>query len=479
MEPNSNYTFINFDELQAKADWDAEDVIWILFGDYGLTAINSFRSNVPHEERGHPDYRVTSLYDNFLKDISSGRLGKVSNDHGKDALRFYAVHPLKVIDWIDDEKNLGRLDLYDDFKPHPKFNELIKSWNSDRESEDQPMEWGGINLEELPKHLAKEDFWGRGEFRRLLFAQTYAHEYPLSIYHKYIPEIEAMMREVDHRIEEGLEAGRIRLTDSGLVFGNDLLAEIRFKGYPVPDGLIEAGERGDWLVAERLLKDLRERMKEFVLNEGRPLPRTKESMPTLNAEAETFIRSLKIGSVNEVEIIIQQPGKKSVAYPSSTLGFFSCNTKEWKGLLGILKSGNFQHASSNRSAKEKFKRIEKKLITFFTRQFSLAIGSDFKIFALSPGNEGVRAPIFQILTRAIDRDFDYSSLNREETEEELKQLCLSDDVETAGQFKALTEHAKSIGMTDSDIELIIDVEGEFRDRDVVDPYENTLDDPTE
>lgn len=285
MESESNFTFIDFDELQKKTDWDVEDVIWMLFGDHGLTAINSFRSDIPHEERRHPDYRVTSLYDDFLKALLSGRFGKIRKNYEKDALRFYPVHPLKVIDWIDDEKNLGRLGSHDDLEPHPDLSKLIESWNSDRESEDQSVEWSEINLEELAGHLAKEDFWGRGEFRRLLFTQTYAHEYPLAMYHKYDPEIEAMMREVDHRIDEGLEAGRIKLTDSGLGFGNALLVEIRFKGCPVPDGLIEARERGDWDKTEKLLKKLQGNMRIYVQCGGKidkaELELIKEEQPPI------------------------------------------------------------------------------------------------------------------------------------------------------------------------------------------------------
>jgi hypothetical protein len=296
MESESNYTFISFNEFWDKDSWDAEDVIWILFGDQGLTAIDSSLSNVPHEKRRKPDYSVTSLYDEFLGALLSGRFGIVPRGKEKDTLRFCPVHPLKVIDWIDDEKILGRLDSDDDFKPHPKINELIEDWNSDREPEDQPVEWSGINLEELPKHLAKEDFWGRGEFRRLLFAQTYAHEYPSLEYHKYNPEIEAMTGEVDHRIDEGLDARRIRRTDSGLVFGNEILAAIRFKDYPVPDGLIKARERGDWGKAERLLKKLQKNMKVYIQRGGKIdnsefEKLIKEEQPPIEPEHEPNIGS--------------------------------------------------------------------------------------------------------------------------------------------------------------------------------------------
>ena len=48
-----------------------------------------------------------------------------------------------------------------------------------------------------------------------------------------------------------------------------LLKELKFRGYPVPNGLIDARKKGDRNKAENCLKEFRQNMKAFIANEGK------------------------------------------------------------------------------------------------------------------------------------------------------------------------------------------------------------------
>ena len=271
MEENSNFRFNIRDEdilagfynLWTKR-WCVEDVIWMLFGDHGLAIIGSVRTTVPIDER-KSDYRITDIFNKFLQAIQSGRFGTFY-ENDLEALRFLPVHPLKVIDWFEDEEVLELVKSYAVYKLHPGLYELIGKWNRDREAikphKKDPLE-----------RFVKAELVARREFRAMLFGELYAHEYQPLTYHKFNPAIEAMMREVDHHIDEGLALGRIKTTGFDLDFGvikepalllSDLLTEIKFKGYLVPEGLIEAKEEGDWDKAEKLLEKLQENMRVYI-----------------------------------------------------------------------------------------------------------------------------------------------------------------------------------------------------------------------
>jgi hypothetical protein len=51
----------------------------------------------------------------------------------------------------------------------------------------------------------------------------------------------------------------------------DLLTELKFRGYPLPNGLIESRKNGDWLKAGNYLKEFRNNMKTFIANEEKML----------------------------------------------------------------------------------------------------------------------------------------------------------------------------------------------------------------
>jgi hypothetical protein len=54
-----------------------------------------------------------------------------------------------------------------------------------------------------------------------------------------------------------------------LFYSQDLLTELKFMGYPIPNGLIESRKNGDWSKAENSLKEFHNNMKTFIANVGR------------------------------------------------------------------------------------------------------------------------------------------------------------------------------------------------------------------
>ena len=61
-----------------------------------------------------------------------------------------------------------------------------------------------------------------------------------------------------------------------LFHSQDLLTELKFMRYPIPNGLIESRKNGDWSKAENYLKEFRNNMKTFIANEEKMPESIKE-----------------------------------------------------------------------------------------------------------------------------------------------------------------------------------------------------------
>jgi len=267
--PTKNFKWLDFENIWEQGEWYTEEVIWLLFGDHGLTAINSIRSRILPEDRT-TDFVVKDYYDKFLKAIRSGRFGEVRHEN---LLRFYGTHPLKVIDWFEDEKILEDLSSDSTHQSHPRLKELIEDWNQARGKPREELihDIGYINF-------AKKHLCAKSQFRILLFDQLYAWQYLPLRYHRYNPPVEKLMYDLDQEIDQAVMVGRI--TEPKAPFGDfivineysyitqELLTEIEHLCYPVPEGLLEARKQGEWDKAEELLRRLHENMKVFVEREG-------------------------------------------------------------------------------------------------------------------------------------------------------------------------------------------------------------------
>ena len=164
------------------------------------------------------------------------------------------------------------------------------------------------------------------------------------------------------------------------------------------------------------------------------------------------VSGLRVWNENTVEILIQQPGKKSTTHTPSSLGFENSKTDEWKALLGILKDGEFCYKKKETAKKSMYLRIEKKLIKVFKVQFGLTPPDGFKIFQSVRGGEGIRRPIFKIGQGGTDTDIDdYSGYDKPQILEAIKNLTLSNDPDDIPNLKSAYDRAKKLGIKDSEL----------------------------
>ena len=54
-----------------------------------------------------------------------------------------------------------------------------------------------------------------------------------------------------------------------LFYSQDLLTELKFMRYPIPNGLIESRKNGDWSKVENYLKEFHNNMRIFISNKGK------------------------------------------------------------------------------------------------------------------------------------------------------------------------------------------------------------------
>jgi hypothetical protein len=108
------------------------------------------------------------------------------------------------------------------------------------------------------------------------------------------------------------------------------------------------------------------------------------------SRAEDFIKGLRISVENDHEIVIQQPGKPKIPYTYANVGFQTAN-KTWRDLLRILQDPEYCYdlgpatgvPAKRRDYDARRKRLEeinKKLIIFLNKEFSLNLSRDYKLF---------------------------------------------------------------------------------------------------
>lgn len=127
---------------------------------------------------------------------------------------------------------------------------------------------------------------------------------------------------------------------------------------------------------------------------------TKEKATKKTESHEDFVSSLRIWVESPSEIKIQEPAKNEVIYNCTSLGFRNENTKEWKALLGVLKSkdhkfnighvrrGHLQKERQEYDARRKLiSQISKKLVAFLNKSYNANIPVSFNLFEHCPNEE--------------------------------------------------------------------------------------------
>ncbi|MBT3511425.1 MAG: hypothetical protein HN472_18005 [Nitrospina sp.] len=134
-------------------------------------------------------------------------------------------------------------------------------------------------IEEGPKihfdKFAAENLWALSSLRAVLFDEFRYEQNP----NKLSKTTVSLLEQFDRHMDAAEVSGKIvivKYTNSAfakieepLFYSQELLEEIKFRGYPVPEGLTEARHNGDWDRAEELLKKLHENMKVYVQSGGK------------------------------------------------------------------------------------------------------------------------------------------------------------------------------------------------------------------
>ena len=123
-----------------------------------------------------------------------------------------------------------------------------------------------------------------------------------------------------------------------------------------------------------------------------PLFLFSEKRPALvdhSSSFEDYISSLKIWCENDIEIVIQEPGKKARRFGHEIVGCANSDTLEWRTLLRIIRSPslNFSYGDNPGSEKKIFQRIDGKLKALLTKEFGVKFPDGFKLY--SPLGSGV------------------------------------------------------------------------------------------
>jgi|LWDU01.1.fsa_nt_gi hypothetical protein len=259
-----------------------------------------------------PDSEYTPHWDiPFLTEIIGGHFvdenqTEISGDHfaneNLELILDLPVHPLRVIEWIDDafeyDETTHSLKIEaETFTLNPQVFAMLQEWRTRRDQGKIKDSVADVSFEKL----VKADLWVRTEIHVALFGETYSERYPSFIYHHYKPKLEEHLSTVDAYIDGALATEKLKkyphqgaksllienhgfdeyhenkdnyqgidiYTDNELkgrkeIVPKDALEVLKFKGYPVPDGLIEAINDGKWEKAGKLFKKLREGFLYFV-----------------------------------------------------------------------------------------------------------------------------------------------------------------------------------------------------------------------
>ena len=241
----------------------------------------------------------------FLAEIMGGHFvdenqAEINGDHfaseNLELILDLPVHPLRVIEWMDDafeyDETSHSLKIESEtFTLKPQVFAMLQEWRARRDQGKIKDPVADASFEKL----VKADLWVRTEIHVALFGETYSKRYPSFIYHHYKPKLEEHLRIVDSYIEGAIATEKLKkyphqgaksllienhgfdeyyknkddyqgidiYTDNELkgrkgVVPKGVLEVLKFKGYPVPDGLIEAISDGKWEKATKLFKKLRE-----------------------------------------------------------------------------------------------------------------------------------------------------------------------------------------------------------------------------
>ena len=190
-----------------------------------------------------------------------------------------------------------------------------------------------------------------------------------------------------------------------------------------------------------------------------------------SSSIEDYISSLKIWCENDIEIIIQEPGKKPQTFSYESLGCRESDTLEWLTLQKIIKSPslNYKYEGNRTSAKKRFQRIEGKLKDLLTKKFKIKFPVGFKLYSPLGGGEFEFKFKSKNHHETIQNNFDKYTTEQLKIELRERSRLGGRPEDCIDVFKELQER----GISNSELESIIQFDNlATLDQQKVDPYEN-------
>jgi hypothetical protein len=190
-----------------------------------------------------------------------------------------------------------------------------------------------------------------------------------------------------------------------------------------------------------------------------------------SSSIEDYISRLKIWCENDIEIIIQEQGKKPRTFSHESLGCREIDTLEWLTLQKIIKSPNlrFKYRDNPASEKKLLQRVEDKVKVLLTKEFEIKFPVGFKLYSPLGGGEFEFKFKSKNYHETIQNDFE------KYTDKQLK-MELRERSRLGGRvedyFDVFTELQKR-GVSDSELESIIQFDSLANlDQQKVDTHEN-------
>jgi hypothetical protein len=294
------------EHLKSQEIWSIEEVLKLFYGPSNPSDIIRGETHEPMGElletaanQGRFGMLTTGI-DKFHWDMELLQSGPYP-DEPLDTITDFSAHYLRLLDWIEDEDVLGKVQL--DGERREEILELIETFN-DKRLKVKPA----VHVIDYQR-LIEDDFWTLTDLRIVLFGETYSSRYVPGLYNKYKPILKPLMQRIDGVIQDAALAkrylevqrrhGRLPLIDSASEYavestvGNfgyfgiydtdesgykcpryyhtpDLFNVLTLKGFPIPKGLATSLDQNKIKPALELLKKLRENILHLAVHGENP-----------------------------------------------------------------------------------------------------------------------------------------------------------------------------------------------------------------
>ena len=157
--------------------------------------------------------------------------------------------------------------------------------------------------------------------------------------------------------------------------------------FTLPDG----NRAAKWAIEKVMpLIFRRDKTSEFAVEKG------FRALAEPQCDPEMFIEKLTFSAVNDIEIVIKEPGKKPVSHGYGAMGFQNSTTNEWRELLQIVRAplpffelGKSTNRKNYDRRNSILKNLNAKLTKYLRDHFSVSLPPGFKLHELdktmSPG----------------------------------------------------------------------------------------------